>query len=197
MSKRAKLLTVSLALAGMVALSIGGVVLAHGPDDADAAVEDCWMQPGWGDHYGYGAICSETASELLGLTPEQIQAQRQAGKSLVEIAEAQGVSEDALIQAILAAKEEFVQEQVRTGVLTAEQAELMLQQMEQQTIEMVNRTTFGYADGRGFCGYGQPGQGTGPGAMRHWGNSAGCGAGYGTDGLGFSRGGMHGWAGSR
>jgi hypothetical protein len=107
MSKRAKLLTVSLALAGMVALSIGGVVLAHGPDDADAAVEDCWMQPGWGDHYGYGAICSETASELLGLTPEQIQAQRQAGKSLVEIAEAQGVSEDALIQAILAAKEEL------------------------------------------------------------------------------------------
>jgi hypothetical protein len=46
MSKRAKLLTVSLALAGMVALSIGGVVLAHGPDDADAAVEDCWTATG-------------------------------------------------------------------------------------------------------------------------------------------------------
>lgn len=174
MGKRAKLLTVSIALAGLLVVSVAGVAMAQDPADTDDMPAYCGL--GWGRSHGHGATSSETVSELSGLTPEEIQAQRQEGKSLVEIAAAQGVSEDALVEAIMAAKTEFIQQRVEAGTLTQEQADLILEQMEQRTLQAVNRTTVGPPDwsrgnGRGACS-GETGLGSGPGGMHRWGRGS-------------------------
>ncbi len=182
MGKRFKLLAISLITAGILAATITGVAFADDPVGGDAEVE-AYCGQGCGGYHGHGAICSETVSELLGLTHEEIEAQRHEGKSLVEIAEIQGVSEDALVEAILDAKSKAVQQRVEDGILTQEQVDLMLQQMEQRTIQMVNRITVGPPDDRGVCGYGEVGAGTGPGMMRHWGQQGGRGTCYGETGL--------------
>ncbi len=192
MSKKFKLLTISLITAGILAVAIAGAALADGPTTVNGEAEDYCGQ-GWGGYHGHGAICSETVSELQGLPHEEIEAQRREGKSLVEIAEAQGVSEDALVEAVLDAKREALQQRVEDGILTQEQANLMLQQMEQRTVQMVNRVTVGPPDDRGGCGYGESGDGTGPGAMRHWGQRGGQGTCYGESGLGTGPGGMNRW----
>ena len=91
----------------------------------------------------------------MGLTLEEIQAQRHDGRSLVEIATVQGVSEDAFVEAILAEKQAIVQERVETGILSQEQADLILPQMEQRTLEAITRTTVGPMTDRGsgiLCG---------------------------------------------
>ena len=168
MSKRAKLLMVSLVATGLLVFSFAGIAQADGPNDAD----DCSC--GEGGPYGLGATHSEAVSELLGLTHEEIETQRhEEGKSLVEIAAAQGVSEDALVETIMAAKKEAVLAGVADGTLTQEQADLMLKQMEQRTQQAINRTSVGPPDwskgqGRGAC-TGEAGLGTGPGGMHRWG----------------------------
>jgi len=46
----------------------------------------------------------DEVATLLGMTEAEIQAERQAGKSLVQIADAKKVSEDTLISTILSAR---------------------------------------------------------------------------------------------
>ena len=169
MSKRFKLMTISMVLIGVLAATLTGAALAAGPPEVDDE-EQSYCGAGWGGWQG-GATCSETVGDLLGLTHEEIEAQRHEGKSMVEIAAAQGVTEDTLVEAILAAKQE--------------RSDRMFQQMEQRTIEAVNRTNVGPAGphedrGAGGMRYGvsQGGHGsfdddtelgTGPGLMRGWG----------------------------
>ena len=145
MSKRFKLMTISMVLIGVLAATFTGAALAAGSPEVDDE-EQSYCGAGWGGWQG-GATCSETVGDLLGLTHEEIEAQRHEGKSMVEIAAAQGVTEDTLVEAILAAKQE--------------QSDRMFQQMEQRTIEAVNRTTVGPVG---------PHEDRGAGAMRHWGN---------------------------
>jgi len=183
MSKRFKLMTISMVLIGVLAATFTGAALAAGPPEVDDE-EQSYCGAGWGG-WQEGATCSEIVGDLLGLTHEEIEAQRHEGKSMVEIAAAQGVTEDTLVEAILAAKKEAIQEKVEAGILTQEQSDRMFQQMEQRTIEAVNRTTVGpvgpHEDrGAGAMRYGvsQGGHGsfdddtelgTGPGLMRGWG----------------------------
>ena len=49
-------------------------------------------------YQGRVQVCHESisaVSELLGISPEEIREERESGKSLVEIAREQGISEDA------------------------------------------------------------------------------------------------------
>jgi hypothetical protein len=160
MSKGMKMLIAALAVTGLLVASFAGVALAADPTDADAA-SDC---PFFGERQGqsgmhgfHGEGTSDAISGILGLTTEEIQAQRLEGKSLVEIAAAQGVSEDVLVAAIMVVKTEAIQQRVADGTLTQERATLMLQNMEQATIQSVNRTTVGpFANGGGGCGQFDP-----------------------------------------
>lgn len=107
---------------------------------------------------------------LLGMTDEQIQAERLAGTSLAQIAESKGVSEEVLIDTILSAKTAVIQEAVTSGTLTQAQADLMIQNMENMVKTMVERTTTGPMMGRqgmsGTSGYGMRGGGMMRGGMR-------------------------------
>ena len=91
MKKRLKLLGLALGVVALMALTLGSTVFADTSEETD--VQTCGA--GWGGWQG-GATCSETVGDLLGLTHEEIEAQRHEGKSMVEIAAAQVVTEERL-----------------------------------------------------------------------------------------------------
>jgi hypothetical protein len=91
---------------------------------------------------------SGTVADLLGLTEEELQAARLEGKSLVDIAKDQGVSEDDLIEGMLSAKVDTLAQLVDEGKLTQAQADLMIENMRSRVQTMVERTDVGPAAGQ-------------------------------------------------
>lgn len=136
MKKTWKIATVALAV---VALSVGFGTVAFAADDTEPVV--C---PGLGGGFGmmgggFGGFGGNSAviTDLLGITAEELYDLRADGKTLAEIAASKGVSEDALVTAILAEREEVLAAAVEAGRLTQEQAELMLQNMSESIRLMV------------------------------------------------------------
>ena len=99
----------------------------------------------------------EEVATLLGMTTEQIQAERQTGKSLAQIAAAKDVSAGKLVETILAAKKADLAPLVTAGKLTQTQADTMIERMGAQVKVMVERTTVGPMNGRGQGGCGMGG----------------------------------------
>jgi len=93
----------------------------------------------------------DTAAEALGLTPEEYFAELHAGKSLAEIAEEQGVEVEAVKDAMNAARGEAMQQgieqAVEDGSMTQEQADWMLEGLEQGFLP--RGRGFGRGRGRG------------------------------------------------
>ena len=89
--------------------------------------------------------------DAAGHDRREIQAERLAGKSLVQIAAEQEsrVSEDKLISTIIDAKKADLAALVDDGKLTQAQMELMVEHMQTQVKTMVERTTVGPMQGRG------------------------------------------------
>jgi hypothetical protein len=87
---------------------------------------------GWGQH-GMGLI--DALAELTGLEPADLNAELQEGKTLLEVADAHGVSAEQLVEAALAYRAEVLQQRVEAGYLTQEQADGMLDHMEEEMIE--------------------------------------------------------------
>jgi hypothetical protein len=118
-------------------------------------------QPTW-------AGFEQEVAAFLGMTQEQVQAERLAGKPLVQIAQAKGKTEQELISVILAAKKADLDKAVADQVITQAQADLMYEHMQQQVPQMVNRTTTGpaFRQGGGMMNPGMGNPGTGPGRGR-------------------------------
>jgi hypothetical protein len=152
---------------------VGGTALAAGPitPPAQGFGPAAGVQaPGTGVCPGLGAgtMARRGAPEwagqpdevatLLGMTEQEIQAERQAGKSLAQIADAKNVSEDSLVSAMLGAKKDALASLVADGKLAQEQADLMIQNMTSRVQTMVERTGVGPAFSEGGAGLGM-GQG--------------------------------------
>jgi predicted DNA-binding protein (UPF0251 family) len=162
MSRKFKVLTAALVVAGLLVVAFGGFALADTPVTPNAECPAYGGQMGGGGqghgmgaYFGQGVLVDEVATDLLGLSAEEIEAQRLEGKSLAEIAAAQGVSQDTLVAALVDAKTAKIQELVDNGVLTQERAEYMLENIEQQTTQSVTRTETGPSGAGG--GYSQMG----------------------------------------
>ena len=86
-------------------------------------------QPAWGRAWGgirQGAtVFCDAVAELLGLTPEELSAEREAGKSLREVAAKQGLDEEELKEALADARAEKLEQAVADGKITQEQADRM------------------------------------------------------------------------
>jgi hypothetical protein len=178
MKKFIKIFTISMVIAGITAAILASTVFAGGPQSRGEGTGQI------------GVSTTDAVCEILGLTPEQIQEQREAGQSLVQIAAAQNVSEDDLINAILEEKRTALQEQVAAGTITQEQADLRLAQMQERIRLAVNRTTIGAPEWAGNAGNGQNGAYGGNGEMRQGGpgvNQENC---TGTPGTGTGTGNM-------
>jgi hypothetical protein len=86
---------------------------------------------------------NDNAASVLGLTVEQLQAERLSGKSLAEIAATKGITEDALISKLVDARKASVTELLTAGKITQAQADYMLNNMAEHVKVMVERTTVG------------------------------------------------------
>jgi hypothetical protein len=103
---------------------------------------------------GFGVI-SEAIQKLLGMSREEIQEERQEGSSLLEIAESKDVTAEELIENILEAKKDRLEEAVEEGCLTQEQADERLELMEERIEEKINNNNCGFNGQKGgFGGFG-------------------------------------------
>lgn len=189
-------------LVGLLGLAFAGSALANGTQDGVVEEhEECGGEmAGW--HRG-GMFGSDAIGDLLGLTSQEIREQRIAGQSLVEIAAAQGISEETLVEAILAEMTSIMQQKIADGTPTQDQADSILQWMEERIVEMVNLTAGEYGEDDGYYGrmMGQGGMGMyggmmGKGGMRMHGDhddhdhDGGIWSGFARGAMGWGRG-MH------
>lgn len=84
-----------------------------------------WMSTTGGMH----TLVWDGLADALGLTPDQLNAELASGKTLAQVAEAQGVSQDQLAGALEKSVKAGLDTAVADGVLTQEQADWMLNHM--------------------------------------------------------------------
>ncbi len=96
----------------------------------------------------------DTMAEALGLTPEALFAELHAGNTLEEIAEARGVELEAVQEAMNAARAEAMREAIEQAVederITQEQADWLLEGLEQGFFPMGRGFGFGHGMKGGF-----------------------------------------------
>ena len=92
----------------------------------------------------------DAAASYLGLTEDQLRTQLQSGKTLADVAKAQGKSVDGLIDALVAATKKHLDEAVADGRLTQSQADQILADMKQRITDRVNGKLPQFNDRPGF-----------------------------------------------
>ena len=122
--------------------------------------------------FGFGGLGGgfrgerSAAASYLGLTEAQIRSEEQGGKTLAEIAFAQGKTADGLVAALVSAQKSKLASAVSAGKLSPSQAQAIESHLQQQITDLVNGTApkgFGGGFGRGGSG-GVPRGGNGPGS---------------------------------
>jgi hypothetical protein len=120
---------------------------------------------GFGHHGPGGGLAA--AAAYLGVTEAELHTQLESGKTLAEIAKANGKSVDGLEAAMTAELKSKLDAAVKAGRITRAQADAMLKQMSSRLADMVNGKLGAgmHPDGDGGNGFGGP--------MRHGGGSFG------------------------
>ncbi len=85
----------------------------------------------------------QSLAELTGKDVSDIQVQRHEGKSIANIAEENGVDQDALINTITKKNQEKLQNRLDEGTITQEQYDSCLQNMQENIKERLERSTTG------------------------------------------------------
>jgi hypothetical protein len=131
-----------LGIVGVLALGSLGVALTNTAfaqdDDPEAETSTCLGKRHGPGHQrvpllGKGVIL-ETAADLFGMDPEELQSQLLDGANLLDIAEEHGVSEEELSAAIEAARVEILREQINQAVsdetITQEHGDWLLEGLD-------------------------------------------------------------------
>ena len=87
-----------------------------------------------------GVRNSEAVADALGLTADELQTARAAGQSLADIAATQGVSTDAVVDALVDGIEAHLVEEVAEGDLTQAEADERLAAAEERAAEKIDAT---------------------------------------------------------
>ena len=170
-------LYVVLGIGSLLAMLLGavGVAYAQGPqpplDDrpfCNGGSCDCGGQMVGGLSFGMrGFSLVDATAEATGLTVDEVITALQEGQTFAEIAQAQGVEPQAIVDAFLADRQAALEQTVADGRLTQEQADQMLAEMTEHVSERLNETWTpqSFGGGRmgrsGSQGGAQPGTGTG------------------------------------
>lgn len=136
-------------------------------DAVVAALEAAGPLGGRGDHGGRGGrgdglgrgVGMETAAEALGVTTDELRTALQDGQTLAEVAAAEGVEVQSVIDALVLAAGTHLSEHVADGDLTQEEADARLAEITTRITDMVNN--------------GAPFGGRGDGMGRHGGDDDG------------------------
>ena len=146
----------------VVALTSAVLVFGVGAGFAEAAHNSGPLKSGIGRGQGPGAAFNlQAIADYLGLTTAQLRTQLQSGKTLAEIAIAQGKSVSGLEDAIIAAAKTNLDAAVSAGKLTAAQASTILSNLQAHVADLVNRSGPPTGAGAGGHGFGPP-SGSGP-----------------------------------
>jgi len=143
-----------LVMLGTVAGAVSAAPATPTPPGPAAGVQQGWQGRGFGNGAGLGYQVAEApAAKALGMTVDELHAERLAGKSLAEIAQAKGVSIDAVVNAMVESRKVALDARVKAGTLTQDQADQALVTMKARMAESVSRTQVGPnrpADGQGL-----------------------------------------------
>ncbi|MCW5851392.1 MAG: DUF2680 domain-containing protein [Anaerolineae bacterium] len=152
-------LTAVVIIVGLVALNLsGGAAFAQSPTATPTTPGGPGHGgPGRGPAFGGpafgrpgGADVLGAAAQALGMTTQDVMTQLQAGKTLADLAQSKGVSQDAVKQAIATAQKAAVDAAVTAGRLTADQATQAKQRIDQEVAAMdLTKPGFGFGFGRG------------------------------------------------
>ncbi|WP_139492566.1 hypothetical protein [Brevibacillus dissolubilis] len=124
---------------------------------ATEMIEKTGLDRGPGEHGGFGGrggVDSEELATLFNLDQNALKEQLQAGKSLAQIAEAQGVTKQAVIDLLTKQNSERLDQAVTDGKLTSEQAAEMKTQFATKATEMIEKTGLDRGEHGGFGGHG-------------------------------------------
>lgn len=121
---------------------------------------------GFGGAGGYSLVDATAAA--TGLAETAIVAALEGGQTFAQIAEAQGVDPQAIVDIFLAGREEALREAVAEGRLSQEQAERMLEEMAEHVSEHLDQSWTPRLRGEGWMRKGPVSElptrfGTGPG----------------------------------
>jgi len=158
-------------VAGLLAIGTGiGVVAAKSADHSavyqpaayyqaastNTALDNStglWYCDGVGAMMGYGAgfPVNQQVAALLGTTTADLTAQLNSGKTLAEIASANGISQEQLIQAMMNAYENHLSLMVQSRYMTQEQANGLTEQVRERLQTMVTSQLNYDGSGWDYC----------------------------------------------
>jgi hypothetical protein len=93
---------------------------------------------GHGGRGGHGGMLGlSTAATAIGITEDELRTELEAGKSIAQVAEAEGVSEQTVIDALVKAAEDHFAEEVASGEHTQAEVDAKLADLEARVTEMV------------------------------------------------------------
>jgi hypothetical protein len=132
-------LAVAAGTGGALAAAGSGGATKDGSPGIDVVFDGDDGSPGFRVAVGHGGGPAAVAA-YLGLTESELRAQREAGKSLAQIASVQGKSVAGLEDVMLADAKTHLDEAVANGRLTAAQEETMLADLKSHLDDIVNAT---------------------------------------------------------
>ncbi|MGE5701990.1 MAG: hypothetical protein ACM32O_05635 [Clostridia bacterium] len=167
MLKKAKTGVVLGAIAAVLSVaSVGSVFAATADQSVTKQTHPAMAKGNWGEHKGgqgkflggkkVGMKDNTELLSLLKLDAEQLQTELKAGKSLADVAKAQGVAEEDVIALLTKQHDTQLAEAVTSGKLTQEQADKMKEGLAERVKNMVEgkhdgmHEGFGKGMGKGF-----------------------------------------------
>jgi polyhydroxyalkanoate synthesis regulator phasin len=87
---------------------------------------------------GPGLAAFVAAAEIIGIEPSELRAALADGSTLAEVAEANGVSEEALIEGLVGVLEEKLDQLVEAGKISADHADEILEKAPERIEKLVN-----------------------------------------------------------
>jgi polyhydroxyalkanoate synthesis regulator phasin len=134
-------------------------------DEADKVAETLngsdALGPHGGGHHGVGGVSFDAAAEALGLSLDELRTALRDGSTLAEVAEAQGMDASTLVDALVQAATDHIEEEVAEGDLTQDQADELTADLEDRITQQVEEGGFGGGPGGGHGPRGFAGPGTG------------------------------------
>jgi uncharacterized protein YidB (DUF937 family) len=125
---------------------------------------DLVNRTGWGDHRPGGHVFArmlglETAADAIGITADDLRTALQDGSTIAEVAAANDVDVQTVIDALVAEATTRIDEAVADGRLDADRAETMKANLEERITARVNGEDAGPGEGFGPGGFGHRGEG--------------------------------------
>ncbi len=159
MLKKITIVIGTLLVVSVLALYVVGNVFAQAPTPASTATPQTPLGNAWGQVCNGAGVVTNAIAKLFGMTPQDLYSEHSAGKTLSDIAKEKGVTDQQVIDAMLAGRREVVTQAVAEGRITQAQADWMLAQMKTMAPAMLNNAGMGRM---GAGGHGPMGRGTPP-----------------------------------